>query len=238
MLAKGGNAKNLALLSNRAEELMYGMLGVYDYLMSSGGDSLGYFKHMYFVFRHLMERNLSVYACARYDKYVVDQVLASKAKFGDIDQVAAGLFLHGGAAEKQDQQQQLTRQPFQMTGSTARLRTGRTTTGNTPHCSCQRTGRMKFVFHLIRKDATGDARSNIFAGFVILSIAYLIANLPLNRIQRHLVCDTEVVHMTFNMGDKLPEQAIGHAMTSTLVVIKRVFYNICIMLAIKRKILV
>lgn len=117
MLAKGGNAKNLALLSNRAEELMYGMLGVYDYLMSSGGDSLGYFKHMYFVFRHLMERNLSVYACARYDKYVVDQVLASKAKFGDIDQVAAGLFLHGGAAEKQDQQQQLTRQPFQMTGS-------------------------------------------------------------------------------------------------------------------------
>lgn len=117
VLAKGENAKNLSLLSNRAEELMFGMLGVYNYLMLPGGDSLGYFKHIYFVGRHLMERNFRVYVCARYDKYIVDQMLAGKGKFGDMDQVAVGLFLHGGATVRHDQQQQQARQPFQMPGS-------------------------------------------------------------------------------------------------------------------------
>lgn len=38
-----------------------------------------------------MERNFHISACVKYDRYVVDQVLAGHSKFGEVDQVAAGL---------------------------------------------------------------------------------------------------------------------------------------------------
>lgn len=106
VLTKGGNVKNMSLLTTKPEELIYGMLGVYDNLMATGGDARGYFAHLIFVARHLMERNFTVAACAKYDKYVVDQVVSGKSRFSDFNPVAAGLFLHGGAAVRAEPAQQ------------------------------------------------------------------------------------------------------------------------------------
>lgn len=102
VVARGNTVKNMSMLSLRSEELLFGMLSVYDYLRSNGGDARGYFLHMMFVARHLMERNFTVSACAKYDKYIVDQVLAKKGTFSALDQIAAGLFLHGGAVVKNE----------------------------------------------------------------------------------------------------------------------------------------
>lgn len=87
----------------KAEELLFGMISVYEYLMSSGGDAWGYFKHLHFVCRHLIERNFTVVACAKYVKHVVDQVISGKGKFSELDPIAVGLFLHGGAVVRADQ---------------------------------------------------------------------------------------------------------------------------------------
>lgn len=117
VIAKGGQIKNMSAANLRSEELMYGMMCAYDHLLASGGDAGPYFKHMLFVSRHLMERNFTVSACSRYDKYVVDTVLAGKGKFSDPDPVAIGLFLHGGAVARNDQVRQqpgiMTRSPYQ-----------------------------------------------------------------------------------------------------------------------------
>lgn len=118
VVVKGRSSRNMQMCTMRAKELMFGMINVYDYLLSGGEDAGGYFKHLLFVFRHLMERNFTVGACARYDKYVVDQVLAGKGKFNQPDPVAIGLFLHGGAVNRGEQQQtqytqaQTQRQPL------------------------------------------------------------------------------------------------------------------------------
>lgn len=88
----------------KAEELLFDTIAVYDYLMSSRGDARGYFKHLQFICRHLMERNFTVVACAKYDKHVVDQVIAGKGKFSDLDPIASGLFLHGGAVVRSETQ--------------------------------------------------------------------------------------------------------------------------------------
>lgn len=102
VIAKGGTVRNMSCMNLRSEELMYGMCSVYDYLLSSGGDAAAYFKHLMFVARHLMERNFTVSACCKYDKYVVDQVLDKKGSFAAIDPIAAGLFLHGGAVVRNE----------------------------------------------------------------------------------------------------------------------------------------
>lgn len=104
VLAKGGNVNNMSLLTNKPEELMYGMIGLFDNLLATGGDAMGYFKRLNFVSRRLMERNFTVSVCAKYDKHVVEQVITGKTRFSDFNPVAAGLFLHGGATTvKSDQ---------------------------------------------------------------------------------------------------------------------------------------
>lgn len=103
VVAKGGIINNMSILNLRPEELLFGMISVYDYLMSSGGDARGYFKHLQFVCRNLMERNFSVLACTKYDKHVVDQVIWGKGKFAELDPIGVGLFLHGGAVVRSDQ---------------------------------------------------------------------------------------------------------------------------------------
>lgn len=44
-----------------------------------------------------------VQACAKYDKFIIDQVLAKKASFSALDPIAVGLFLHGGAVARNEQ---------------------------------------------------------------------------------------------------------------------------------------
>lgn len=48
VVARGMQLKNLISSSLHPEELLYGMMGVYEYLLSSGGDSAGYLKHICF----------------------------------------------------------------------------------------------------------------------------------------------------------------------------------------------
>lgn len=48
VVARDMQLKNLTSNSLHPEELLYGMMGVYEYLLSSGGDSAGYLKHICF----------------------------------------------------------------------------------------------------------------------------------------------------------------------------------------------
>lgn len=93
VVARGANVKNMSMQSLWAEELMYGMMNVFDYLATSGRGSQSYFKHMMLVSRHLMERNFTVLACCKYNKYIVDRVVAGKSVYTEFDPVAAGLSL-------------------------------------------------------------------------------------------------------------------------------------------------
>lgn len=77
--------------------MLFGMMNVYEHMKISKGDSEGYFRHMMFISSHIMEKNFTVLACCKYDKYIVDRVLAGKTTFKEFDSVSAGLFLHGGA---------------------------------------------------------------------------------------------------------------------------------------------
>lgn len=101
---KGLSANSMNPFTLRSEELLHGMLNVFMFLEEKGLDSKGYLAHFKFVSRHVMERHFTTLACVKYNKYVVDEVLAGRAKFGDINPVAAGLFLHGGAVMIRDKQ--------------------------------------------------------------------------------------------------------------------------------------
>lgn len=98
VIARGLPEKLMDYTCLKPEEFLYGMLGVYKHLLVHGHEAESYLKHLWFISRHVMERNFHISACLKYDRYIVDQVLAGAAKFGDVDPVAAGLFLHGGAA--------------------------------------------------------------------------------------------------------------------------------------------
>lgn len=102
VVAKGLNIKQMSMNNLHSEELLFGMMSVYKYLLGSKGDSNGYLKHMMFLGRHVMERNFNVLACCKYDKYMVDRVLCGKTTFKEFDSVAAGLFLHGGAVQRSE----------------------------------------------------------------------------------------------------------------------------------------
>lgn len=88
----------------RSEELLYGMLNVYMHLLDRGSDSRGYLHHMNFVARHIMERNFTPSASIKYDRHVVDEVLAGRTQFKEFNAVAAGIFFHGGAVPVREQQ--------------------------------------------------------------------------------------------------------------------------------------
>lgn len=90
--------------SLRLEELLFGMLNVFLYIESKGLDVRGYLAHFNFVARHVMERHFTTLACVKYYKYVMDEVLQGRANFGEINPVAAGLFLHGGVVMVRDKQ--------------------------------------------------------------------------------------------------------------------------------------
>lgn len=93
---RGQNISAMNPFTLKSEELLFGMLNVYLYLDEKGYDTRGYLKHFNFVAPHVMERQFTTLACIKYDRYIVDEVLRG-GKFGDINPVAAGLFLHGGA---------------------------------------------------------------------------------------------------------------------------------------------
>lgn len=99
---RGVQASNMNSANMKSEELLYGMLCVFLYLEEKSLDTRGYLQHFKFVARHIMERQFTTLACIKYDKYVVDEVIAGKCKFESVNQVAAGLFLHGGAVMIRD----------------------------------------------------------------------------------------------------------------------------------------
>lgn len=103
VLAKGSSVKQMNPLVMKSEELLYGMLNVYMHLLDRGGESQGYLSHMNFVARHIMEKNFTPIACIKYDRHVVDEVLAGNTQFKDFNPVAAGIFLHGGAVPSCEQ---------------------------------------------------------------------------------------------------------------------------------------
>lgn len=103
VLAKGFSVKNMNHLVMKSEELLYGMLKVYMFLLEHSSDSRGYLGHMDFVARHIMEKNFTPVACLKYDRHVVDEVLAGRTRFKDFNPVAAGIFLHAGAVPAREQ---------------------------------------------------------------------------------------------------------------------------------------
>lgn len=102
---KGVQLNNMNPFTMKSEELLYGMLCVFLYLEEKGLDSRGYSQHFKFMARHVMERQFTTLACVKYDKNVVDYMLSGKGKFQIVNQVAASLFLHGGAVMVRDRPQ-------------------------------------------------------------------------------------------------------------------------------------
>lgn len=101
---KGVQTSNMNSATLKSKELLYGMLCVFLYLEEKSLDTRGYLQHFKFVARHIMERQFTTSACVKYDKFVVDEVISGKGKFESVNQVAAGLFLHGGAIMVRDRQ--------------------------------------------------------------------------------------------------------------------------------------
>lgn len=99
---RGVQTSNINSAIMKSEELLYGMLCVFLYLEEKNLDTQGYLQHFKFVARHIMERQFTTLSCVKYEKYVMDEVLAGKCKFESVNQVAAGLFLHGGAVMVRD----------------------------------------------------------------------------------------------------------------------------------------
>lgn len=98
---KGQNISAMNPFILKSEELLFGMLNVYLFLQEKGYYARDYLKHFNFVARHVMERHFTTLACIKYDRYIVDEVLHG-GNFGEINPVAAGLFLHGGAVVTRD----------------------------------------------------------------------------------------------------------------------------------------
>lgn len=80
--------RSMDYLTLKPEEFLYGLFCVYNHMLTVGMDASGYMKHLLFISRHVMEHNFHVSACLRYDRYVVDNVINGRAKFGDIDPIA------------------------------------------------------------------------------------------------------------------------------------------------------
>lgn len=98
---KGHNISAMNPFILKSEELLFGMLNVFLFLEEKGFDTRGYLQHFKFVARHIMERQFTTLACVKYDRYIVDEVIRG-GKFGEVNPVAAGLFLHGGAIVARD----------------------------------------------------------------------------------------------------------------------------------------
>lgn len=108
---KGANVSAMNPFTLRSEELLFGMLNVFLHLDEKGGDARGYLQHFNFIAGHIMERQFTTLACVKYDRYIVDEVLQGRAKFGSVNPIATGLFLHGGAVVVRDKSRS-DRAPF------------------------------------------------------------------------------------------------------------------------------
>lgn len=83
-------------MKSNYEELLYGMLNVYMFLLDRVFVPYELYSPSY------NGKEFHPIAWIKYDRHVVDEVLAGRSQFKDFNPVAAGIFLYGGAVPSRD----------------------------------------------------------------------------------------------------------------------------------------